>query len=89
MAWGQAGCWMVVQCHAKNPVPDPELVYRQWQKKFKTQSVPLKCFQSNWEDKGCSCETLRDAKKPYINFPADGLGRNSLRTAESGKKGVG
>ena len=89
MAWGQAGCWMVVQCHAKNLVPDTELVYRQWQEKFKTQSVPLKCFQSNWEGKGSSYETLRDTKKPYINFPADGLGRNSLRTAESGKKRVG
>lgn len=26
MAWGQAGCWMVVQYHAKNLVPDTELV---------------------------------------------------------------
>lgn len=88
MAWGQAGCWMVVQCHAKNLVPDTELVSIDSGKR-RLRPMLLKCFQSNWENKGCSCETLRDAKKPYINFPADGLGGNSLRTAESGKKGVG
>lgn len=26
MAWGQPGCWIVVQCHAKNLMPDTEKV---------------------------------------------------------------
>lgn len=56
---------MVVQCHAKNLVPDTELVSIDSGKR-RLRPMLLKCFQSNWENKGCSCETL--GCKSHINF---------------------
>ena len=89
MAWGQAGCWIVVQCHAKNLVPDTEKVPTDSGKRSLRPSL------CHW-NASKAIGKIRDAhvklsgtKKPYINFLADGLGRNSLRRAESGKKSVG
>lgn len=73
MAWGQAGCWMVVQCHAKNLVPDTELVSIDSGKR-RLRPMLLKCFQSNWENKGCSWKLSGMQKSHIANFPADGLG---------------